>query len=97
MQPLPLGRLRLATATATATALALVVFSTADSAVAQQFGRNSIRHQTFQFKVLRTEHFAITPGGNHPPLTQVPPPSAVNGSGVAHPVDDARSVQASRT
>jgi len=27
--------------------------------MAQQFGRNSVRHRTFQFKVLRTEHFAI--------------------------------------
>jgi Tol biopolymer transport system component len=36
-----------------------VIFSTSDSAVAQQFGRNAVRHQTLQFKVLRTEHFAI--------------------------------------
>jgi Tol biopolymer transport system component len=38
--------------------MALVLLSSADSALAQ-FGRNQVRHQTFQFKVLRTDHFAI--------------------------------------
>jgi Tol biopolymer transport system component len=31
----------------------------AGSAFAQQFGRNQVRHRTFEFRVLRTEHFAI--------------------------------------
>jgi len=30
----------------------------------------------------------VMPGGSHPPFTQVPPPIAANGSGVAHPDDD---------
>src|SRR5262245_3218115 len=53
MQPSTPGRLRL-----TAT-LALVILLAAGSAMAQQFGRNQVRHRRFQFKVLRTEHFAI--------------------------------------
>ena len=52
MQPSTPGRLRLAI-------MALFILSVASSATAQQFGRNSVRHQTFRFKVLRTEHFAI--------------------------------------
>src|SRR5215471_2961141 len=47
------GRLRLVTT------IALVVLLGTDSAIAQQFGRSSVRHQSLQFKVLRTEHFAI--------------------------------------
>jgi len=54
MQPSTLGRVRVAAAIAL-----LLILSAADSATGQQFGRNQVRHQTFQFKVLRTEHFAI--------------------------------------
>ena len=54
MQPSTLGRVRLA-----ATIAVLITLSPAGSATAQQFGRNQVRHQSFQFKVLRTEHFAI--------------------------------------
>src|SRR6516225_5322880 len=53
MQSSTPGRLRIAAITA------LVVLSAASSAMAQQFGRNQVRHQRFQFKVLRTQHFAI--------------------------------------
>src|SRR5262245_4894986 len=48
------GRLRLVFLT-----VAFVILSTSGSAVAQQFGRNQVRHQSFQCRVLRTEHFAI--------------------------------------
>jgi hypothetical protein len=37
----------------------LVILSAADSAMGQQFGRSQVRHRTFEFRVLRTEHFAI--------------------------------------
>src|SRR5262245_25324609 len=56
MQTPPLRHLRHLRLAAT---IGLVVLSTAGSATAQQFGRNQVRHQSFQFKVLRTEHFAI--------------------------------------
>ena len=39
--------------------IALVILSAADSATGQQFGRSQVRHRTFEFRVLRTEHFAI--------------------------------------
>ncbi|HEY8550822.1 MAG TPA: BamA/TamA family outer membrane protein [Vicinamibacterales bacterium] len=42
-----------------AAAVALLVLSAADGVTAQQFGRNQVRHRTFEFRVLRTEHFAI--------------------------------------
>jgi len=51
MQPSTLGRL--------VATLLVVILSAAGSASAQQFGRNQVRHHSFQFKVLRTEHFAI--------------------------------------
>src|SRR5262249_10505696 len=53
MQPSTSGRLRLGAA------IAIAVLWAAGPAVAQQFGRNQVRHRSFQFKVLRTEHFAI--------------------------------------
>src|SRR5262245_19500188 len=53
MQPSIPGRLRIIAA------LAIVILSAADSVMAQQFGRNQVRHRSFQFRVLRTEHFAI--------------------------------------
>src|SRR5262245_12859321 len=53
MRTSPRGRFRLIAA------IALVILSVAGSAAAQTFGRNQVRHRSFQFKVLRTEHFAI--------------------------------------
>src|SRR5215467_8937640 len=54
MQPSTPGRLRLSAI------IALVItLSSTGSTMARQFGRNQVRHQSFQFKVLRTEHFAI--------------------------------------
>jgi hypothetical protein len=53
MLPSTPGRSRLAAI------IALVILATAGEAMAQQFGRNQVRHRSFQFKVLRTEHFAI--------------------------------------
>ncbi|HKE87429.1 MAG TPA: basic secretory protein-like protein [Vicinamibacterales bacterium] len=53
MQPLTPARLRLAAM------IAFIILSGADWAMAQQFGRNQVRHRSFQFRVLRTEHFAI--------------------------------------
>lgn len=53
MPRLPLRQLRLAVTLA----LALVTF--VDSAGAQQFGRNQVRHRSFTFRVLRTDNFAI--------------------------------------
>jgi hypothetical protein len=50
MHPSTLGRL--------AATITLVLLSAAAPATAQ-FGRSQVRHQSFQFKVLRTEHFAI--------------------------------------
>ena len=52
MQPSTTGRFRLIVTIA-------LILSAAGSAMAQQFGRNQVRHRSFQFKVLRTEHFAI--------------------------------------
>jgi hypothetical protein len=51
MQPSRLGRL--------AAILPVVLLSATASVSAQQFGRSQVRHHSFQFKVLRTEHFAI--------------------------------------
>jgi len=51
MQPSTLGRL--------VATLAFVILSAVAPAGAQQFGRNQVRHHSFEFKVLRTEHVAI--------------------------------------
>jgi hypothetical protein len=53
MQPSLSGRFRLAAT------IALIIVSTAGPAMAQQFGRNQVRHRSFQFRELRAEHFVI--------------------------------------
>ena len=65
MQPSRPGRFRLAAS------IAVVILLAAHSATAQQFGRNQVRHQTLQFKVLRTEHFAIYYDADSPDAVRI--------------------------